>query len=58
MDGTWSTHGRDEKYCTYILVGETLKKTWPERPSCRWENNVKMDLKEIEYGSVDWIHLA
>jgi hypothetical protein len=23
-----------------------------------WEDNTKMDLREIIYGGVDWIHLA
>jgi hypothetical protein len=24
----------------------------------RWEDNIKMDLREILFGDVDWIHLA
>jgi hypothetical protein len=24
----------------------------------RWEDNIKMDLREIGFGGVDWIHLA
>jgi hypothetical protein len=24
----------------------------------RWEDNVKMDLREVEFWDVDWIHLA
>jgi hypothetical protein len=28
------------------------------RPSCRWEDNIKMDLGEIVFGDVDWIHWA
>jgi hypothetical protein len=28
------------------------------RPRCRWEDNIKMDLREIGFGDVDWIHLA
>jgi hypothetical protein len=28
------------------------------RPRRRWENNIKMDLREIGFGDVDWIHLA
>jgi hypothetical protein len=23
-----------------------------------WEENIKMDLREIGFGDVDWIHLA
>jgi hypothetical protein len=29
-----------------------------ERPRHRWEDNIKMDLGEIGWESVDWIHLA
>jgi hypothetical protein len=28
------------------------------RPKHRWEDNIKMDLREIGFGDVDWIHLA
>ena len=28
------------------------------RPRQRWEDNIKMDLQEVEYGVVDWIMLA
>jgi hypothetical protein len=28
------------------------------RPRRRWEDNIKMDLREIGLGSVDWIQLA
>jgi hypothetical protein len=28
------------------------------RPSRRWEDNIRMDLKEIGMENVDWIHLA
>jgi hypothetical protein len=28
------------------------------RPRRRWEDNIKMDLGEIGFGNVDWIHLA
>jgi hypothetical protein len=28
------------------------------RPRSRWEDNIKMDLREIGFGDVDWIHLA
>jgi hypothetical protein len=24
----------------------------------RWEDNIKMDLREIGFGDVDWIHWA
>jgi hypothetical protein len=28
------------------------------RPRRRWEDNIKMDLGEIGFGDVDWIHFA
>ena len=28
------------------------------RPLRRWEDNIKMDIKEVGYGSMDWIDLA
>jgi hypothetical protein len=29
-----------------------------ERPRRRWEDGIRMDLREIAWGSVDWIQLA
>jgi hypothetical protein len=28
------------------------------RPRRRWKDNMKMDLGEIRFGDMDWIHLA
>jgi hypothetical protein len=28
------------------------------RPRRRWEDNIKMDIREIGFGDVDWIHWA
>jgi hypothetical protein len=28
------------------------------RPRCRWKDNIKMDLREIGWGGMDWIDLA
>ena len=27
-------------------------------PRERWEDNIKMDLQELEWGNLDWIELA
>jgi hypothetical protein len=27
-------------------------------PMCRWEDNIKTDLREIQWKGVNWIHLA
>jgi len=29
-----------------------------ERPRRRWENNIKMDLKEVGCGGMNWVELA
>jgi hypothetical protein len=28
------------------------------RPRRGWDDNIKMDFREIEFGDVDWIYLA
>ena len=28
------------------------------RPRRRWEDNIKMDLREVERGGLDWVKLA
>jgi hypothetical protein len=28
------------------------------RPGSSWEDNIKIDLRAIELGGMDWIHLA
>jgi hypothetical protein len=44
--GACSTHGRDEK-CQQYLVRKPEGKRPLKRPRCRWEDNIRMDLKEI-----------
>jgi hypothetical protein len=41
-----------------ILVGRPEGRRPLGRPRHRWEDNIKMDLREIEFGDVDWIHWA
>jgi hypothetical protein len=41
-----------------ILVGKPEGKRPPGRPRRRWEDNIKMDLIETEWGGMDWIELA
>jgi hypothetical protein len=43
---THSTHGRDER-CIQILVGNPEVKRPYRRPRRTWEDNIRMDLKEI-----------
>jgi hypothetical protein len=39
------------------LVGKTEKKRSLGRPRCRWKDNIKMHLQEVEWG-MDWVDLA
>jgi hypothetical protein len=41
-----------------ILVARPEGRRPLERPRCRWEDNIKMDLRELWFGDVDWIHWA
>jgi hypothetical protein len=41
-----------------VLVGKPEGKRSLERPRHRWEDGVKMDLREIDWGDVEWIYLA
>jgi hypothetical protein len=48
----------EKKNAYRILVGNPEGKRPLGRPRCRWEDNIKMDLKEIGWGGMDWIDLA
>jgi hypothetical protein len=41
-----------------ILVGKHEGRRPLGRPRRRWEDNIRMDLREIGFVDVDWIHLA
>jgi hypothetical protein len=48
-----------ERRCTYlVLVWKTEGKSTLGRPRRGWEDNIKMDLKEVGCGVMDWIELA
>jgi hypothetical protein len=48
-----------EKRTAYrILVGKPEGKRPLGRPRRRWVDNLKMDLREIGWDGMDWIHLA
>jgi hypothetical protein len=40
------------------LVGKPEEKRPLGKPRHRWEDNIRMDLGEIGWGGVDWIHLT
>jgi hypothetical protein len=41
-----------------VLVGRPEGKRPMGRPRCRWEDNIKMDLREIGIDGANWIRLA
>jgi hypothetical protein len=40
------------------LVGKPEGRRPLEKPRRRWEDNIKMDLRQVGWGGVDWIDLA
>jgi hypothetical protein len=52
-----STHGQKRNACR-IFGGKPQGKRSLGRPRCRWVDNIKMDLREIEWGGMDWIDLV
>jgi hypothetical protein len=48
-----------EKWYAYrILVGKPEGKRLLEKPRYKWEDNIKIDLREIGWGGMDWIDPA
>jgi hypothetical protein len=41
-----------------VLVGKPGVRGPLGRSRCRWEDNIKMDLQEVEWEGVDWIDMA
>jgi hypothetical protein len=41
-----------------VVVGRPEGKRPLEKPRCRWEDNVKLDLREIGIDGANWIRLA
>jgi len=41
-----------------ILVGKPEGKRPCRRPSCRWEDSNRMDLREVQWEVVEWMNVA
>jgi hypothetical protein len=54
---TYGTHGGGRGVYR-VLVGRPEGKRPLGRPRHRWENNTKMDLREIGINGANWIRLA
>jgi hypothetical protein len=48
----------EERGVHRVLVGKPEGKRPLGRPSCRWEDNINMDVQEVGGGSGDWRKLA
>jgi hypothetical protein len=57
MGRVCSTNGENRK-SSKILVRNAEGKRPLGRPRCRWVCNIKMNLREIGWGSMEWIDLA
>jgi hypothetical protein len=57
MGRTYGTYG--ERRGVYrALVGKPEGRRPLGRTRRRWEDNIKMDLREVGWGGMDWINLA
>jgi hypothetical protein len=56
VGGTRGTHGGRDVYG--VLVGDPEEKRPLGRPRSRWEDNIKMDLREMGIDGANWIRLA
>jgi hypothetical protein len=41
-----------------VLVGRPEGRRPLGNPRRRWDDNIKMDLQEVEWGDMDWIDMA
>jgi hypothetical protein len=41
-----------------VLVGKPEGRRLLGRPRRRWENNIRVDIRELGWGVMDWIDLA
>jgi hypothetical protein len=57
VGGTCGTHG-ERRSVKRIFIGRPEGKRPLGRPRCRWEDNIKMDIREIGINGANWIQLA
>jgi hypothetical protein len=56
--GTGCSTNGEKMNAHRILVGNSEAKRPLGRPRHRWEDNIRMDLREIGWGGMDWSDLA
>jgi hypothetical protein len=57
MGRTCSTCG-ERRGAYRVLVENSEEKRPLGRPRRTWEDNIKKDLREVEWGDIDWIDMA
>lgn len=57
MDWACNTQGGEEELIT-ILFRKRERRTPLGTPKCKWEDIIKMNVIEIEWGCMDWINVA
>jgi hypothetical protein len=58
MGWTCGTHGEGGRGAYRVLVGRPEGKRPLGRPRRKWQDNIKMDLREIGSDGANWIRLA
>jgi hypothetical protein len=58
MGSACSTHWGEEICIVFWRGGGPEGKTVQGRSWCRWEDNIKMCLKQIVWIDLDWIYMA
>jgi hypothetical protein len=50
-------YGDETRYVHIILIGKHHEKRLLGRPRCKWENNIKMDVRKLAYKKVNCIEV-
>jgi hypothetical protein len=53
----WHVLGGKRGAYKFLVVKPDGKKP-PERPRCRWNDNIKIDAEIVGWGGMEWIYLA
>ena len=49
---------REKRDAYRVLVGKSAGRRPLGRPRRRWKDSIKMDVREVGWGDIDWIDLA
>jgi hypothetical protein len=54
----WAGNIARKRAACGVLVGKLKIKRQLDKRRSRWEDNIEMDLKEIGWEAMEWVHLA